>query len=290
MTVAAPVLSPAQTVPRAAGVGDMPPGGAAQAPRQADRTRTAAEMVSGHTWHGRKGEVKNTFRYGVDYILIDPDAPAPRGLRLFRRNARGLTSIHDRDHGGAPGQGAGAAWVRDALWQAGLPGAARVLLLTQPRVLGHVFNPVSFWLCHDGQDRLRVVVAEVTNTYGDRHSYLCHRDDMAPITADDTLRARKMMHVSPFQPVEGGYAFRFDITPAHVGIRIDFTGGSGGVVATLTGARRPLTDAALLRACLRRPFGSRRVLALIHWQALRLWWKGARFRPRPAAPERDISR
>jgi DUF1365 family protein len=165
-----------------------------------------------------------------------------------------------------------------------------VLLLAQPRVLGHVFNPVAFWLCHDDADALRVVIAEVTNTYGDRHSYLCHREDLAPLTREDEVRAVKILHVSPFQPVEGGYSFRFDIRPDRIGIWIDYTAGNGGLIATLTGHRRALSNGAILRACLRRPFGSRRVLALIHWQALKLWWKGAAFRNRPVPPVDEVTR
>ena len=250
---------------------------------------SAAERITGHTWHGRKGATQNSFRYAVDYVLIDPDDTAP-GPRLFSRNRFNLAAVRDRDHGGAPGQGRGVAWLREVLAAHGLPGGEDVRLLTQPAVLGHVFNPVSFWLCHDGDGDLCVVVAEVTNTFGDRHSYLCHRDDLGPITANDTLRATKVMHVSPFQPVEGGYAFRFDIRPDRIGIRIDFTAGNGGVIATLTGARAPLTSAGVLGVSLRRPFGSRRVQALIHWQALKLWWKGARYRDRPEPPGAEVSR
>jgi hypothetical protein len=126
----------------------------------------------------------------------------------------------------------------------------RLLLLAQPRVLGHVFNPVSFWLIHDA-DRtvLRVVIAEVSNTFGDRHSYLVHNDDLSPIRRDQTLQARKIFHVSPFQPVEGGYSFRFDIRDDKIGIFIDYHTGNGGLLATLTGPRRPLTNGAILRAC-----------------------------------------
>jgi len=246
--------------------------------------------IAGHTWHGRKGAVVNAFRYRVDYVLLDAEAAALRAPRLFVRNRAGLMSLHERDHGGPPGEGRGADWVREVLDAHGLPAPARIELLAQPRVLGHVFNPVAFWICHDDAGEVRCIIAEVTNTYGDRHSYLCHRDDHAPIAATDRLHARKIFHVSPFQPVEGEYDFRFDLRPDRIGIRIDLTAGNGGVVATLTGPVRPLTMSGMAGALLRRPFGSRRVLALIHWQALRLWWKGARFRSRPAPPADEVSR
>jgi uncharacterized protein len=249
---------------------------------------TQVDHIRGETFHGRKGAVRNSFRYGVDYVLLDPEAA--QGPTLFSVNGRNLLSLHDADHGGAPGLGRGAAWVREVLAAHGLPGSGRVLLLAQPRVLGHVFNPVAFWLCHDDADALRVVIAEVTNTYGDRHSYLCHREDLAPLTREDEVRAVKILHVSPFQPVEGGYSFRFDIRPDRIGIWIDYTAGNGGLIATLTGHRRALSNGAILRACLRRPFGSRRVLALIHWQALKLWWKGAAFRNRPVPPVDEVTR
>ncbi|MDZ4136438.1 MAG: DUF1365 domain-containing protein [Paracoccaceae bacterium] len=254
---------------------------------------TLAEHIRGETFHGRRGVITNAFRYGVDYVLLDPDqarGDQARGPSLFSRNRGNLTSLWDVDHGGAPKAGRGVAWLREVLAAHGLPGAERVLLLAQPRVLGHVFNPVSFWLCHDAAGALRVVVAEVSNTFGDRHSYLCHRDDLAPITREDTIAARKIFHVSPFQPVEGGYGFRFDIRADRIGIWIDFSTGEGGVYATLTGPRRVLTNAAILRACLRRPFGSRRVLALIHWQALKLLVKGARFYRRPQPPADEVTR
>ena len=249
---------------------------------------TQVDHIRGETFDGRKGAVTNQFRYGVDYILLDP--ATAKGPSLFSVNGRNVTSLHDSDHGGQPGQGRGADWVRDVLAAHNLPGAERILLLAQPRVLGHVFNPVSFWLCHDGAGALRVVIAEVSNTYGDRHSYLCHRPDLAPLGREDTVQATKIFHVSPFQPVEGGYAFRFDIRDDRIGIWIDYTAGSGGLIATLTGRRVALTNGGILRACLRRPFGSRRVLALIYWQAAKLYWKGAGFRHRPLPPTDEVTR
>lgn len=249
---------------------------------------SAVDHIAGTTFHGRKGAVSNRFRYSVDYVLLTPqDATGPL---LFSRNRGNLAALHDRDHGGAPGQGRGTAWVREVLAAHALPAPARIDLLAQPRLLGHVFNPVSFWLCHAADGSLRAVIAEVSNTFGDRHSYLVHRADHGPISAEDHLSAQKIFHVSPFQPVEGGYLFRFDIRADRIGIWIDFTAGDGGVIATLTGPREPLTNRAILWACLRRPFGSRRVLALIHWQALKLWWKGAGYRARPLPPTDEVSR
>lgn len=253
--------------------------------------RRVLDHVAGQTYHGREAEgVRNAFRYGIDYVMLDPDDPGPFP-RLFSRDRANLAAIRDLDHGGPPGAGRGVAWAREAL-AAALPELVpgRILLLAQPRVMGHAFNPVAFWLVHDSRDALRVVIAEVTNTFGDRHSYLCHAEGLAPIGPGTVTQARKLLHVSPFQPVEGGYSFRFDIGPDHVAIRIEYRAPGGRLVATLTGGRRPLTSRGLLRAALRRPFGTRRVTALIHWQAVRLWWKGATFRPRPTPPETETSR
>jgi len=247
------------------------------------------DHIVGQTYHGRKGKVENAFRYSIDYILVDAEAEV-KTPALFSRNKRGLTSLIDSDHGGAPGQGRGAAWVRDVLEQYQITGVAKVELLAQPRVMGYVFNPVSFWLCRRADGALITVIAEVTNTYGDRHSYLCHHPDLAEITRSDQMHATKMMYVSPFQPVEGDYTFRFDITDAHVGIWIDYGRATGGLIATLTGKRQPLGNAGILRSMLRRPFGARRVMALIHWQALKLWIKGALFRTRPEAPSDEVSK
>lgn len=248
------------------------------------------DHIAGRTFHGREGAVTNAFSYGIDYVMLDPEAEL-RVPWLFSRNRRNLASLHDIDHGGERGAGRGAQWVRAVLAAHGIKAAdGRILLLAQPRMMGHVFNPVSFWLCHDTAGAMRVVIAEVNNTFGDRHSYLCHHEDLRSITREDTLQAQKIFHVSPFQAIEGGYSFRFDIRDDRVGIWIDYRAGNGRLLATLTGRRRPLTSGGLVRAMLRRPFGSRRVLGLIHWQALKLWWKGARFHSRPEPPAEEVTR
>ena len=249
------------------------------------------EHIAAATFHGRRGAVENAFTYSIDYVLVDAEDPHPRAPWLFARNRAGLTSLHDSDHGGPPKHGRGADWARAVLNSHGLADVTGgpLQLLAQPRMLGHVFNPVSFWLAHDDASQLRAVIAEVSNTFGDRHSYLCAHPDQRPITREDTLSAQKIFHVSPFQPIEGGYSFRFDIRADRLGIWIDYSTDGEGLLATLTGKRRALSTWAILRSSLRRPLGARRVLALIHWQALKLWWKGAPFHRRPTPPEQDVS-
>ena len=239
------------------------------------------DLVAARTWHGRRGGPRNAFSYSVDALLLEPEADPP-GPAIY---GTALCRVRAADHG----DGTGAAWARRTLG-ADDPGG-RLLLLAQPRVLGHAFNPVAFWLALSPEGTLGAVIAEVTNTYGDRHAYLVRHPDGAPIRPGDALRAAKALHVSPFQPMTGGYRFRFDLTEGRVSILVDYRdGGGGGVTATLTGRRRPLTNAAILGAALRRPLGTRRGLALIHWQALKLMRKGAPWRNRPAPPASDVGR
>ena len=249
---------------------------------------TNIDFIQGTTWHGRRGDLKNAFRYSVDYVLLDLDEPC-RAPWLFSFNKSGLFSLRDRDHGGAPKHGKGVEWVRQVLADSNIDLSGPIQLLAQPRILGHVFNPVSFWLCYNGDGALCVVIAEVNNTFGDRHSYLCRNQDLSPITRDQRLFADKIFHVSPFQPIEGTYEFRFDIRDDKVGIWIDLQLPHGGVMANLIGPRRPLRNRDIIWSCVRRPFGSRRVLGLIHWQALKLWLKGAKYRDRTTPPQQEVS-
>lgn len=245
--------------------------------------------MAGFTTHARRGGPDNAFRYGVDYVLIDPEAQEPVPA-LFSRNRFNLLAVHDRDHGGKRDAGEGAAWARRIFLEKGLylGQKARILLLTQPRFLGYWFNPVSFWLALEGDD-LRAVIAEVNNPFGDRHSYLCANPDFAPITPADTLTAEKVFHVSPFQRIAGTYRFRFNMSDERIAIQINLIDGKDGLLATLQGDLAPLTSGAILRTSLRRPAGALRTIALIYWQALKLKLKGARYRTRTEPPTEDLT-
>lgn len=248
------------------------------------------DHIQGHTTHARRGALKNAFRYSVDYVLIDlAEHAADAPVALLSRNHFNLWSIHDRHHGGERGQGIGMSWFQDVLSARGFPLAkAEILLLTQPNFLWFHFNPVSFWIALiDGEPC--AFVAEVNNTVGDRHCYFCAHDDFRPITPSDQMHAEKLMHVSPFQTVEGAYRFNFSLTDKDLHIRIAYENGDQGVIATLFGPRAPVSNRSLLWGALRRPLGAGRVVALILWQALILKLKGARFHKRKAPPDGLLS-
>ena len=246
------------------------------------------ELVDGVTTHSRLGAIRHGFRHGIGYVLVDAEASVNEPW-LFSRNRFNLSSVHDCDHGGPLKAGRGAVWAREVLATAGLAVPdLTLMLLTQPRFLGYDFNPVSFWLAMKG-DTILAVIAEVSTPFGDRHSYLCHQPGFAPIRAEDRIAKPKHLHVSPFQDVAGGYEFTFDIRTDQIAIRIVYRNGAEGVVATLAGSRAPMTGLGLVRASLRHPFGALRTTALIHWHALRLKLKGARYRRRPVPPKTEVS-
>ncbi|RYH09746.1 DUF1365 domain-containing protein [Tropicimonas sp. IMCC6043] len=246
------------------------------------------EHISAETFHGRRGGPKNSFRYGVDYVLEDfSDTPRPG---LYSRDRFNLWHLDSRNHGGPRSDGRGVEWFREELAARGFPLAgAQLVLLAQPAFLWWRFSPVSFWIAlRDGQPC--AFVAEVNSTFGQRHCYFCARPGFEPISAGDRLVADKLMHVSPFQTIAGQYHFNLDMTKTDIRIRILYRNGGEGVVATLAGRRRAASNASLLAAALRRPFGSARVLGLIYWQALKLRIKRAPFlgrQPAPAAPLSD---
>lgn len=217
-------------------------------------------------------------------------AAAASGLAV---NRRGLIAFHDADHGdGRAGADGGAqGWLRALLHAHGVRDADGPLWLhTYLRVFGYAFKPVSFWYCHRADGTLRAIVAEVNNTFGQRHCYVLD----APAWGS-TLHAPKHMHVSPFCRVEGGYAFRFMTaargTAPHTVVRIEYADAHGTLLRTsVAGALRPARAADWSGLLLRHGWHSAAVIARIHWHALRLWLKGVPFHPNPAAPSIGVTR
>jgi DUF1365 family protein len=239
-----------------------------------------SSVCEGWVSHRRQSGPAHRFRYRVFMTLLDLDElPAlDRGLRLFGHNRRRPVAFRDRDHLAASGRGVRAD-LREAVRAAGheMP-EGRVELLTHCRVMGYVFNPVSFFYCYDRDERLALTVAEVNNTYGDRHAYVL------PVAGDTfEWRTKKLMHVSPFFRPDAG-TYRWELPPPgdRVDVGVDLTrDGETALAARLSLERRSLTDRALGSALLRHPLMTVQVIGAIHFEALRLWRKGARFWPHP---------
>jgi len=250
---------------------------------------TGSSVVRARVSHLRRKPTLNRFVYGVDYLLLDEAAlGGETATRLFSFGRPNFVSLHPHDHGAAGRTGVDG--VRQLARKAGIDGVEAVLLLAHPRYWGYTFNPVSFWFMVSAPGNLRAVLAEVHNTFGDRHAYLCTGENGADIGKDRWTVSAKRFHVSPFFDIVGEYRFRFLLDGTRIAVRIVYDDGEGGGLDTsIAGTRRPLTDRELVRALARRPFGAARTTALIHWQALCLWRKGIRYRNRPEPPDRSVT-
>jgi hypothetical protein len=250
------------------------PAEAAAAPGRLHRDPIARGLLEARITHARFSPKPYALSHRLTYLHV-PLADLGRLKRRFLgRNGWGLFSLNDRDYGDRGSDL--SVWVRSAFDSVGAPmPEGGITLLTLPRVLGFGFNPVSFWLCHDTRGALRAVLAEVNNTFGERHCYLCRKSDGSVVTAGDEVASEKVFHVSPFLPTDGVYRFRFVEKPDRIAIRIDLYREDRRVLsATIAGELSALTSAALLRSFLRHPFPTLQVVLLIHYHAVRLYMRG----------------
>lgn len=241
--------------------------------------------------HARQKPRKHAFTYGAYYLCFALEELKTLGNTFLSLNQFNLFSFHDRDHASRNGDNI-ENWIHRLLQEWNITQAdGKIVLLTLPRVLGYVFNPVSFWFCLDKLGNLRAVLSEVSNTFGEHHSYLSFHDDHRPITGDDWLEAQKMFHVSPFMKVEGYYRFRFVYSEDKIGVWINYFDEAGMLLATsVTGKRHPLTSANLLKCFFRYPLVTFKVIGLIHFEAVRLLLKRIKYQPKPLPPATEVSK
>lgn len=246
----------------------------------------ASALYVGEVMHARLRPRRHRLCYRVFWLLLDLDEidRLDRRLKTFSRGRFNLLSFHDRDHG----DGSGAP-LRDQinarLSEIGVDiGAGAVRLLTMPRVLGFVFNPISLYYCHHEDGRLAAMVYEVTSTFGERRAYVL------PVAQDGAENGRfrqetdKRLYVSPFMDMEMRYVFKGRPPGEVMALSIDGVDRDGVLIAAaMTGARRPMRDRALIAAALSIPLLTVKVVAAIHWEALKLWLKRVPLTQKPAA-------
>ena len=234
----------------------------------------APGLYIGEVMHRRMKAPSHRFAYASFWIAVDLDAP-PK-LRLFGLDRPALFSLRARDHAdGAPGPLRG----KIAAKAGGLDVSGRMILLTMPRLFGFVFNPLSVYFCHDEAGRLSALAWEVSNTFGARHTYVI------PAAADEGVVRQscdKRLHVSPFLDMGLSYQFRVEARGDRLVIGIIDRGRDGpALAAALSATRRPMTDSALAALAMKAPLATLKIVAAIHWEALRLFLKGAKFHKTP---------
>ena len=246
------------------------------------------QLITGEVMHARLKPKTNRFKYKTYYLSINltqaEDLP-------IKRNRFGLLSFYDKDHGDG-GQTSLVEWCRNIL-QAHELGYLNgdIQLITMPRVLGYVFNPVSFWLCHDGNGSCRAILCEVNNTFGERHVYVCAHSDHRPITRFEQLQAKKVFHVSPMLERQGHYRFKFDVDTDRFAVWIDhYDKDNDKMLATwLIGQAKVMTESRLRSVFFKYPLITVKAIFLIHWQALKLLAKGFKYFSKPRQKDTHIT-
>lgn len=247
-------------------------------------------LYTGHVAHNRPG--KHRLRYRVFMLAIDLDElpKLDRKLRHLAHNHGALLSFFDRDHGArvdAPLK----PQIETKLHEAGIAwDGGRILLLSMPRLMNYVFNPLSVYFCYRRDGSLAALAHEVKNTFGEQHFYVL--PPSAVPSGAVTQACDKDFFVSPF--LEQDLRYEFNVTPPGARAVVAMTvkrGAEIALTASFAGDRRELTDANILRAWAGNPLMTLTVIAGIHWEALKMWLKGVRYlgRARPSnvtpAPE-----
>ena len=246
----------------------------------------AAHFYRGSVMHCRFQPFRHRFRYGVFSLCFDLDRlqEAVAKTRWFSINRFNLMSFNDRDHGARDGSSL-RVWVESLQARHGLETGGRIRIHCFPRVLGYVFNPLTVYFCDAPNGPLQAILYEVRNTFGDKHVYFAPVGLGGEASAPLLQQVAKGFHVSPFLDIAGDYRFRVTEPDERLSILIKHSiEGQDILLATHVGTREAFNDHRILINLLRFPLMTFSVMAAIHWQALKLWIKGASFHRRPEPP------
>lgn len=242
----------------------------------------------GKVMHRRLRPKVHRLDYAVFSILVDVDRLPELGreLRLFSHNRFNLFSIFEQDHGA--GGNLKTHLKKIARQALGSDRAKRFLMLCYPRILGYVFNPLTVYYGIDVGGRAVVTIYEVSNTFGERHTYaLSANEDCNGIIRQECDKA---LHVSPFNTVSGSYSFRTRLPADHASVAIVLKDDAGPLLsAQFSGCLRPLSDRFLAGLFVTHGFMTAKVWLAIRYEALKLWGKGLRITSKPPAPASGIT-
>jgi DUF1365 family protein len=229
--------------------------------------------------HARTAPLRNVFSYRSYLWLVDLDHLPRPGPWL-----RVLAGFSARDHLGDPRLGIRENLDRFLAARGVELGGGRVMMLAHARVFGYVFNPLTVYWCHRADGALACVVAEVHNTYGERHAYLLHTDDRG------RAQVPKEFYVSPFYPVDGRYRMSLPEPDGRLALSVVLGRPDGtSFTASVRGRAVPATARTLIGAAARHPWSTATVAARIRWQGLKLYLRGLRVAPRPAhSPQEGV--
>jgi uncharacterized protein len=241
-------------------------------------------IYEGHVVHKRFAPKEHALNYRVFSLLVDLDelAALSAQLRLFGFDKGALFSVFTKDHGNLKGGESLKDWALAHLHEAGfVTEGMRIEMLCYPRILGYTFNPLTVYFCYAASGRLEAILYEVCNTFHERHTYIIPAPEgEGPVRHS----CAKTFYVSPFMPMDCEYHFDIQQPGDKTAIRITETGPEGKMLyASFAGARKAMTDRNLAGAFLKYPLMTLKVTAAIHFEAVRLWFKGLKlYRHSPA--------
>jgi uncharacterized protein len=244
-------------------------------------------LYDGVVVHRRLRPIRHELRYRVFSLMVDcAEIPAlSRKFRLLSYNRFNLFSLHDSDHGDGTPLSNYLAGIAQA---SGCEDVKRFLMLTYPRVLGYVFNPITVYFGLDDAGETKLLIYEVNNTFGERKTYVIPAGADSGGAIDQSCR--KELFVSPFNAVEGRYDFHLTPIGETLAVTVSLSGGEGRVMtAYFSGRRVELSDASLLRSVARTGWMTGKVMVAIHFEAMKLWLKGLRLVKRPPPPAAPVT-
>jgi len=246
-------------------------------------------LIKGEVMHQRFFPKKNYFNYKSTYISVPISQINQLKKTLFSIDRFNIFSFNNKDYSKNHGHNIDS-WLRDILQKNNINNIKEIILVTHPKIMGYLFNPVSFWLCFDDKNQLIAVLNQVTNTAKQQHNYLCFKDDYSPINNNDWLEAQKKFYVSPFMKITGNYKFKIIYKNDELKFIINYiVNGKLKLTTSLNCDFKKLNNKNLLKSFFTIPFATLKTIILIHYQAGKLFFKKIKYDKYPKPLKNNLT-